>query len=134
EGKIPREREENVLAQIATLGAPQDLSMILDQVVDGDAALPTGRRAVLLFALEQAMRQRKARPAGDLGRVGRLLASGSQPVRVAAARLAGLWQVESLRPQLLEYARAATAGDALRQAAVEGLALLGGQASREALT
>jgi putative heme-binding domain-containing protein len=44
--------------------------------------------------------------------------------------VAGLWKVEAARPQLVEYARAGNTGDALRQAAVDGLAALGGKASR----
>src|SRR5205823_6170536 len=81
----------------------------------------------------QATRQRGVRPAGDVGRVVALLRSRSEPLRAAAARAAGLWKVEAARPQLVEYARAASTGDTLRQAAVDGLAALGGKASRDAL-
>src|SRR5439155_18883774 len=48
-------------------------------------------------------------------------------------RLAGLWQLESLRSQLVEMASAGTTSMLLRRAAFEGLARLGGPASREAL-
>jgi putative heme-binding domain-containing protein len=48
-------------------------------------------------------------------------------------RLAGLWKLEALRPQLVDLARGPGGSEALRQAAIDGLAALGGPASGEAL-
>jgi putative heme-binding domain-containing protein len=129
-GKVPADGEEGVLALVATLGGPQELGELLDRAVAGGAT-PAPNRLHLLAALEQATRQRGVRPAGDVGRVASLLKSPSEPVRAAAARAAGLWKSEAARPQLVEYARAATTSDALRQAAIDGLAALGGKASRD---
>jgi putative heme-binding domain-containing protein len=131
-GKVPAEREEGVLTVVAALGGPPELAMIFDGVVAGDSD-PVGRRVNLLTTLAAATRQRGVRPAGDLNRLGRLLAADNEPLRRAAAQAAGLWHVEALRPRLLELARAANTSDPLRQAAIEGLALLGGKASREVL-
>ncbi|HEV3260855.1 MAG TPA: PVC-type heme-binding CxxCH protein [Gemmataceae bacterium] len=130
-GKIAREREDDVLGLIATLGGPQELGMVFDRVV-AKGATP-GRQAHLVEALEQAARQRGVRPAGDLARLGQVLAANNDGLPATACRLAGLWKVEALRPRLLEYARADTTGEALRQAAVDGLALLGGKESQKAL-
>jgi putative heme-binding domain-containing protein len=130
-GKVAKEREEGVLAALAALGGPKELSLVLDRALGkGDAATPSSR---LLEALEQAARQRGVRPEGNLGRVGQLLDSENEGNRAAGARLAGLWRVEALRPRLLEYAQMAATSEPLRQAAIEGLALLGGPASRTAI-
>jgi putative heme-binding domain-containing protein len=129
-GKLPREGEESVLAMVATLGGPPELALLLDRAVA--EGTPAERRIFLLDTLAQAARQRGARPAGDLNRVGALLKSDGAPLRAAAARVAGLWKLEAMRPQLTEVARAPKVGDALRQAAIDGLSALGGKASRDA--
>jgi putative heme-binding domain-containing protein len=131
-GKIGKEREESVLAVLASLGGPGELGLVFDRVVIPDG-LGDAPRARLLDGLAEAARQRKTRPAGDVARVALLLGSDSDAVRTAAARLAGLWQVEAARPRLVEYAGSAAATAAVRLAAVEGLGLLGGKASRDAL-
>src|SRR5262249_40390728 len=125
----PAEGREAVLTVIAGRGGPNDRGLIFDGVLKAPAA----RQASLLAALPRAARERNVRPAGDLTRVGRLLDSDDEAVRAAAARAAGQWGVEPLRPRLLELARADKTSDLVRQAAFDGLALLGGVASRAAL-
>jgi putative heme-binding domain-containing protein len=129
-GKVPAERREAVLTVIAGMGGPKELGLILDGIVKekGSAA----RQANLLAALTRAGRERNVRPAGELARVGKLLDSDNDAVRAAAARAVGQWGVEPLRPQLLELARAEKTSNLVRQAAFDGLALLGGPASRAA--
>jgi putative heme-binding domain-containing protein len=129
-GKIPPGGEEAVLTLIAALGGPAELRSVLDFAL---AEKTSARlRVVLLNALEQTARQRGVRPSGDLSRVETLLKDESEAVRAGALRLAGWWGLEALRPRLLEFAGGDKTGDALRQAALEGLIHLGGQASREA--
>ncbi len=53
-GKVPREREENVLAIVAALGSPADLRLVFDQVLDEKT--PAARKVVLLDGLAQAAR------------------------------------------------------------------------------
>src|SRR5262249_45901757 len=125
----PKAREEGVLSLIAALGGPQEMSLILDLVLTGGSP---ARQATLLAALQQATQQRGIRPQGDLGRVAPLLSSENEVVRAAAARAAGLWGIEGMRPKLLEAARAESSGEAGRQAAFDGLARLGGPASKNA--
>src|SRR5262249_11463964 len=121
-----------VSTTIAEAGGPAELGMIFDSVVAREA-MPVKRQVALMGMLERAARQRKVYPAGDLGRVGKLLDVPDEGLRTQAARAAGLWHVEVLRPRLLGYTRAAATPAPMRQAAVEGLALLGGEASRRAL-
>jgi putative heme-binding domain-containing protein len=131
-GQVPADREEAVLTVIAGRGGPRELGLVLEGVIGG--TMPAERQESLLNALALATRQRSVRPAGDLSQVGKLLSSSSPGLRAAAARAAGQWGVESLRPRLIELAGADTTAEPLRQAACEALALLGGPASREALT
>ncbi|HTU89578.1 MAG TPA: PVC-type heme-binding CxxCH protein, partial [Gemmataceae bacterium] len=124
--------ETGVLAFIATLGGSQELSLLLDRVAGGSSR-PIAERTRLLEALEQATRLRNVRPAGDLARLLPLLKEDNEGLQSAAARVSGLWKVEAARPRLLELARADKTSDAVRRAAVDGLAALGGKSSIEAL-
>jgi putative heme-binding domain-containing protein len=130
-GKVAKDREEGVFCLLAAVGRPEELRLVFEHVL-GAGATEAGKRAILLSALERAGRQRSVRPAGDLSRLGKLLAVDNDAVRAAAARLAGMWQLESFRPQLLDVARAATSSEMLRKAAFEGLTQLGGPASQQA--
>jgi putative heme-binding domain-containing protein len=130
-GKVPKEREESVLAMIAALGGAQEMGMILDLVLARDVP-DAARQANLLVALQQATQQRGVRPDGDLKRIAPLLDADSETVRAAAARAAGLWRIEALRPKLQEAARADKSSEAVRQAAFDGLMRLGGPASKNA--
>jgi putative heme-binding domain-containing protein len=123
--------ETGVLAFIATLGGPAELSLLLDRVAG--SSRPSTERIRLLEALEQATRQRGIRPGGDLARLVPLLKEDNEGLRTVAARVAGLWGLEAARAQLLELARAEKTSDTVRQAAVDGLASLGGKSSIEAL-
>ena len=131
-GVVPPESEENVLTQIATLGGPADLRRMLDRVLSADGT-PVEKRALLLSALGEAMRKRGVRPAGELGAVAKLIDSPSEPLRVAALRMSGLWKIDAARQKMLEAAFAPASSEGVRGAAVEGLAALGGSASREVL-
>jgi putative heme-binding domain-containing protein len=125
-------REIDILAVIATLGGPQELALLLDRVMAGSSR-QIGQRIRLLEALEQAARQRNVRPSGDLTRLLPLLEEDNEGLQTVAARLLGLWGLEAARPQLLDLVRADKTSDAVRQAAIEGLAALGGKSSIEAL-
>src|SRR5262249_15292026 len=126
-GKVPAEREENVLALIAALGSPQDLRMIFDLVLNDKT--PMTRKTVLLEGLSQAMRQRQAKPSGELKTLDQLLEGKDDGVRAAAARLGGVWKLEALRASLERYATAPEAPLTVRQAVAEALVALGGPKS-----
>jgi len=123
--------ETDMLVFLATLGGPSELALLFERITE--SARPIDERTRLLEALDQATRQRNVRPAGDWQRLLPLLKEDNEGLRIAAARLAGLWKLEAARPRLLDLARADKTSDAVRQAAVDGLAALGGKASIEAL-
>jgi putative heme-binding domain-containing protein len=122
EGKTPPDQEEGVLTLIATLGGPKELALVLDRAADGKA--PAAERANLLAALTRATEERHVGPDGDRGRILPLLKGDDDSLRAAAARLAGDWGLSDAGGQLGEYAGGANTSDALRQAAVDGLAAL----------
>lgn len=126
-GKVAKDREVEILALLATFGGPPQLALVFDRV----GAQPPARQIPLLAALEQSARQRGIRPNGDMNRVGALLNAEDETVRTAAARLVGLWKVESLRARLVELAQAAKTTAGIRQAAIDGLVSFG---DKKALT
>jgi putative heme-binding domain-containing protein len=130
-GKTPPEEEEAALKLIATLGGPADLRLMLDRVLGGKD--PAARRVMLLAALGEATQRRGVRPSGDLEPVVALTATGDLTLRMAALRLVGRWKLEPARPALTAAASDGDAPDALRRAAIDGLAALGGDRSRDAL-
>jgi putative heme-binding domain-containing protein len=130
-GKVPPDGEENVLAVIAALGSPQDLGLVFDLVLKGGTSAE--RRTVLLDGLARAAQQRKARPTGDLNRIGGLLSADNDALKAATARLVGLWRLENLRPRLNDIALARGTHPALRQAVLASLVALGGKPSQVTL-
>ena len=113
-----------MLTLIAALGGPQELALVLDHATDAKAPAP--RRAALLTALDQAARQRGVKPEGDLKRIEPLLKSDDEALRIAAARVAGDWKLQDARQPLWNFASGGDQPEALRQAAIDGLAALGG--------
>jgi len=132
---LSAETRESFLNIVAEVGQPNDLAKLLGQewfTIQGryDAAL----HAKVLPALARAERLRKTRPTGDLSQSLRLLlGQHDETLRAEALRLAGVWKVEALRPEVTQSAQFTGASEAVRCAAVEGLALMGGEQSREAL-
>ncbi len=106
-GKVRGGELEQVLVLVAGLGAPADLAEVLARP-DADLTAP------VLAALAGAARDRNVRPPADPERMRRLLDASDE-----AARLAGAWKLDALRP---EIARRAGAGS---RAALEALADLG---------
>jgi putative heme-binding domain-containing protein len=130
-GKLPADQQTGASALLMRFGGPAELSLVFDEAL---AAPSNPARCVeLLTGLVKTTRERKVRPAGDLGRLTPLLSAADEGVLAAAAQAAGIWQVESLRPRLLELAAGNETPDAVRTAALTGLAALGGSASRDSL-
>jgi putative heme-binding domain-containing protein len=127
-GKLAGDNEESVLVLLASAGGPEEMALVLDKAV---AAKPAARQAHLLGALEESTRQRGLKPSGEVKKILGLLDAGDSGVKAAATRLAGLWGVEAARGKLVALARDGKARSELRQAAIEGLAALGGKASKE---
>ena len=129
-GKLAADNEESVLALLAGVGGPDELALVVEKVM---AKAPAARQTRLLAALEESARQRRVKPFGDLKKIVGLLSAEGPGASAAAARLAGLWGVESARPKLAAMAKDVKGKLDLRKAAITGLASLGGPASKETL-
>ncbi|MFM8250289.1 MAG: PVC-type heme-binding CxxCH protein [Planctomycetota bacterium] len=137
--KISADRVDSILSLIASLGGPKELGNVFELVVNKDSMLAPAAKASLLNALVETSLRRKTNPEGDLNRVAELFGSPDGAVRAAAARAVGAWKLAAHREQLQQWAlgapQDATAEQiALSQAAMEGIAQLGGAASIELLT
>ncbi|HND52927.1 MAG TPA: HEAT repeat domain-containing protein, partial [Pirellulaceae bacterium] len=137
QNKVTAERADSILSLIASLGGPKELGTVYSMLLDKNSNLSPETRASLLNGLVETTQRRKVRPEGDLNRVAELFASEQVIVRVAAARAVGAWKLESHRNQLATWAQAdptdPIAAGGLHHAAIEALALLGGQPSIELL-
>ena len=116
---------------IGAAGSPKELRQVFDQVVSGGFDAPTSARA--LTALGEASRLRKVQPGGDLSSVTRLLTSDSEPIQVAALRLAGLWKQAAFVSSVAGVLSSPSLRPAVRDAALETLRQIGGPDSLKAL-
>jgi len=130
QGQIQGDKVAAVLKLVAALGDAQDLETVFQTAV-------AQKSADYLALLETAARLRNLKPAGDLAPLNELITSTDETVRTSAARLAGLWKVESLRGVLLKLFSGVddpAIGPSIRAAAAEGLIALGGKSSVQAFT
>lgn len=134
--KLPPEQVPKALATIAAHGGPGELAAVLDLVTSPGGPLSEDRQAALLAALVETTKVRRQVPAGDLARLVPLLQRRNAALVAAAAQAAGVWKVEAAREVLVALARREASDPAasqMRRAAIEGLAALGGPASRQTL-
>jgi putative heme-binding domain-containing protein len=125
-GKIAPESRADLLASVAALGNPDQLSTVLG-VVAGDALGTAAERAKVLDALARSGRERKVVPAGDLGRLGPLVRR-NDALGLSALRAAGAWRIEPLREELVRVSEDPS-DSARRQASIASLVELGGPTS-----
>ena len=85
----------------------------------------------VLAAFEQAARERKARPEGNLDGIARLIPEFDVALGIAATRLAGVWKLESARKTIADLA-GFDKGER-GKAAIDALVALGGPNSYDAL-
>src|SRR5262249_33425760 len=123
---------DNFLALMAELGGPDELKMLFNEMLS-PGKQNEDIQASLLESLDQAALQRGVRPTGDLNKLEVLLKSENDSVQSSAARLAGRWKLEYLRPQLAKLAQAEKSSDLIRRAAIDGLVSLGGPQTLELL-
>jgi putative heme-binding domain-containing protein len=125
-GRLPKERQPQVLEMVCQRGGPAELRFVFDQVLKPEAFDPLLRRKLLDW-LADAAQARKVVPEGDLSPIGQLLTSAGkdQDLALRAVRLASLWKVESLTGDLASIARDGKAPLRLRQAAIRGLGDIG---------
>jgi putative heme-binding domain-containing protein len=131
-GKLPAEYQFQSLSILLSKGGPTEFGLVFEQAITA-AASDVQLAARLLSAVAHSSHDRKLRPVGDLARLGPLLSSDDSNLQMAAAQAAGLLKVESLRPRLIELAKAVSTPERVRGSAIEALADLGGASNREVL-
>jgi len=130
-GKLDLAETTHVLDVVAKLGDPSQLRIVFDSAMK--AAVGSPRQQQLLSRLVQATRQRHVRPSGDLSAVGRLLTSKKHAAIIGSAEAIGVWKLETFRGDLQSLAKSPATDVAIRHAAMDGLAELGGAASLQLL-
>jgi putative heme-binding domain-containing protein len=117
-GKISGEEWPGAVRAVGQHGDPAHLQDLLD------LAIAEADEPVLRDCLEQLLAStasRKIRPAAPTDALRSLLSGGTDTLQQLSLQCAGAWQVTGLLPQITALAQDASAGLALRQAAVTGL-------------
>ena len=130
-GEVLAENGIAAVETIAQLGDPDHLRFVFDKVTSNDAVPSTA--ALMLRTLAEAKRKRNVQPAGDLGSLINALKSPDPRLHLAAVDCIGAWKVESFRAPLAELVNDAQASGPARLAAIQGVAQLGGGASKQLL-
>ena len=130
--RLPAERLPPVVEMICNRGNERDLRVVFDRLLQGDA-MPAPLRLKVMGWLADAATTRKVKPEGDLSGLATLLKADDKAVQLAAIRLAAIYQIAAAAPTLQKIAADAESPADLQRAAVSGLVLLGGDASRETL-
>ena len=128
EGEFETEAQlDEVISWIANVGEANHLE-VLFSIALADGA-PKSRQIRVLRGLRDAVRLRKQRPAGRLGRLNRFLERGNGAVFAEAAALAGMWKLEEAREPLEKaFLGPETVSST---AALEGLRALGGAKTKQ---
>lgn len=122
---IPRDGSGPWIELIGSAGGSGEAGRLFDQLLAASFDEPAALRA--WTALIDAARIRGVKPEGDRERVGGLLTSDNDKLRVAALQLAGAWQITAVAPRLLQIAGDVKTAAVEREAAFASLRDLGGE-------
>ena len=130
-GEVLPENGIAAVETIAQLGDPDHLRFVFDKVTSNDAVPSTA--ALMLRTLAEAKRKRNVQPSGELGSLINALKSSDARLQLAAVDCIGAWKVESFRAPLAALVSDVQASGPARLAAIQGVAQLGGSASKQLL-
>jgi putative heme-binding domain-containing protein len=135
-GRLPKERQPQVVEMVCKRGGAEELDYVFQQVLKPEGLAPQLRVQTMQW-LADAAETRKVKPAGDVSGIEQLVKVDPQgknaELTLAAMRLASLWKVAATADEMSSLALDAKAGDKLRRAAIEGLAQLGSDVTRQVL-
>ena len=132
-GRLPAERVGTVVEMVCQKGNGKDLAYVFEQLQKPDGYKPAVRLKVLELLTDAAV-VRKVKPEGDLAALKTLLAEGSEPrLKLAALKLASVWKVKEIAPELQALATDSKTEKGIRAAAIDGLANIGDARSKAAL-
>jgi putative heme-binding domain-containing protein len=132
-GRLPAERVGTVVEMVCQKGNGKDLAYVFEQLQKPDAYKPAVRLKVVELLTDAAV-VRKVKPEGDLAALKGLLAERSEPkLKLAALKLASVWKVKEIAPELQALATDSKTEKGIRAAAIDGLANIGDARSKAAL-
>lgn len=132
-GRLPAERVGTVVEMVCQKGNGKDLAYVFEQLQKPDAYRPAVRLKVVELLIDAAV-VRKVKPEGNLAALKGLLAEKSEPkLKLAALKLASVWKVKEIAPELQALATDSKTEKGIRAAAIEGLANIGDDRSKAAL-
>ena len=148
-GDVPESYRQDVLDVVADYGSPEELQLIFEHALAGDenvhALLATLERAAQHSGarasdaepqsrnLDEGGESPGRRPAEGLERIETFLRHEDESIAASAVRLAGFWEMDELRDDLVRMAESESTSTRMREASVEALAAMGDPLSREAL-
>lgn len=136
-GRLPKERQPQVVEMICKRGGEAELAFVFEQALKPDAFTPQ-LRVQALNLLADAAQTRKVKPSGDLSGIEKLVQleenANNAELALAAMKLASTWKVAETADELSSLAVDAKANDRLRRAAIEGLARIGTDQAKQVLT
>lgn len=130
-GKVPAERRAAYVEAICRQGTAEDLRSIWEEVAAKTDA-PNSLRRKALEELTEVAQTRKLRPKGNID-IAPLLRATDPTLRSAAARLAGVWNVASVAPDLRRLAASESEPLVVRQASIQAMAFLADEETRNLL-
>jgi len=131
-GKLPAERQPAVVEMICNRGNEHDLGVVFERILQPEGMAPALRLKAIGW-LADAARTRKVKPDGDLSGLGQLVGAQDAALRLVAVRLAATLHVEGVSPALRKIAADVASPADLKEAAIAGLATIGGDENRETL-
>lgn len=132
-GRVPPERQPLILENICKRGTADDLAVVLERILTDEATTDQLKQSVLGW-LADAATTRKVKPSGDLTGISKLItASKDAKLQLAAVKLASEWQVAGIGDALAKLAQSETASPQLQEAAMQGLASMGDDSSKQLL-
>lgn len=132
EGKVAEGDRQALYDLVAAAGGPNELRLLYDLGMSQFAKQPA-QAADLFRTLFGAFNTRKVKPAGELNGVIALIDAKQEALVQVGARLTGAWKVQGALEKLQAIVTGKDVPNGVLQAGVDGLSMLGGQASRDIL-
>ncbi len=130
--QLPPASRGDVIDFVASVDPKKNADVLLDLAVGADISDDTTRLQIA-SALQRMARNDHADPAHDPARIESLFGASDPQLRASAVQLAGLWKIESARPQLEKFAEDQSTPISIRAAAFDALGTLGGDGSKTLL-
>ncbi|HEY2414812.1 MAG TPA: hypothetical protein VGI40_21385 [Pirellulaceae bacterium] len=133
---MPPERQGAILEMICTRGEPDDLAVPFNMLTKPGALSAEHKRKVIEL-LADAAATRNVKPSGDLSPLAKLIDDPDTPkdrrLAASAIRLAGVWKLTEANDSIAKLAISDKTNAALRHAAIDALAAIGGGKNQKTL-